>query len=910
MLDPVDLAMNMFLFSPHYELDPFFSPKNVAVIGATEKEGSVGRTLLWNLLRTPFGGTVFPVNPRRSSVLGIKAYPNIKEVPEVVDLAVIVTPAHTVPKIIEECIEAKVQTAIIISAGFKEMGAPGIALEEEIKAHINHGKIRIVGPNCLGVMNPITGLNATFASDMALKGNIAFISQSGALCTAVLDWSLQEKVGFSAFVSVGSMIDVNWGDFISYFGNDPHTQSILIYMESISDPRSFLSAAREVSLKKPIILIKAGVTAESAHAAASHTGALAGSNDVLDAALNRVGVLRVDTIEELFSMAEILSKQPRPTGPNLTIITNAGGPGVIATDALIENGGKLTQLSQESFDRLNEFLPKEWSHNNPVDILGDATDERYKKAVEIVSKDPNTHGILVILTPQYMTDPVAIGKVLTPFAHLENRPILASWMGGETVRKGNAILTEANIPAFSYPDSACIAFAYMWEYSYNLQGIYETPSVEVEIEEELIGQKKNKTVTDIINQARKEKRNLLTEFESKEILKAYNIPVVETIIARSEDEAVQIAQKMGFPVVVKLYSTSVTHKTDVGGVKLNLTNEQDIREAYVEIQKSYEKITGKIFEGVTVQPMISVKGYEVILGSSVDSDFGPTLLFGSGGQLVEVFQDRALALPPLTATLAERMMKRTKIYKALKGVRGQKSADIEELKKILIKFSYLIAEYPIIAECDINPLLVGPDGIIALDARIVLLEEGKKIPKLAIRPYPKRYLHTFKLDEKTSVMIRPIRPEDETMIKKFYQDLSKKTLMQRFFKEWKFDELVAHDRLSKICYTDYDREIALVVEYKSSVKNKEFLAAARLAKMAGGKKGAFALIVKDKWQHKGLGRELLQNLITIAKDEKLEKLIAQMLPENNAMQNLCKNAGFHLHEDKSTSLIIAELDLN
>ncbi|MBN1914497.1 MAG: bifunctional acetate--CoA ligase family protein/GNAT family N-acetyltransferase [Parachlamydiales bacterium] len=910
MLDPVDLTMNMFLFTPSNDLDSFFVPRNIAIIGASEREGSVGRTLLWNLLRSPFGGTIFPVNPKRKSILGIKAYARVKDIPEEVSLAIIVTPAKTVPKIIAECVEAKVKAVIIISAGFKEMGPAGVALEKEILSHVEKGKIRIVGPNCLGIMNPMIGLNATFAADIALKGNIAFVSQSGALCTAVLDWSLKEKVGFSAFVSVGSMIDVNWGDFISYFGNDPNTQSILIYMESIGDARSFLSAAREVALRKPIILIKAGITAESAKAAASHTGALSGSNDVLNAALHRVGVLRVDTIEELFSMAEILGKQPRPKGPQLTIVTNAGGPGVIATDALIESGGKLTKISEENMQKLNTFLPSEWSHNNPIDILGDASPFRYEKTVEVMAQDSDTHGILVILTPQYMTDSKAISENLKKFSHLKDVPILASWMGGKTVQEGNQILTESQIPTFSYPDMACKAFSYMWKYSYNLQAIYETPTVEVEIEEEQIGQRKNKIVTGLIDKVRGEGRTLLTEFEAKEILKAYSIPVVETWIADSEEKAIQKALSLGFPVVLKLHSTMITHKTDVGGVKLNLRTKEEVTMAYREIKKSFEEKTGKMFEGVTVQPMISSEGYEIILGSSVDPDFGPVLLFGMGGQLVEVFQDRALGLPPLTATLAKRLMEKTKIFKALQGTRGRKGVNIEDLQKVLIKFSYLIAEYPIIAECDINPLLAGPEHILALDARIVLVEEGKKIPRLAIRPYPQRYVHTCQLKDRTFVTIRPIRPEDESLIENFYHDVSKETLMQRFLQETTFDQIVAHHRLSKVCFTDYDLEIALLVEYKTSEGKKEILGAGRLAKISEGKEGVFAIVVKDKWHHKGIGTKILSHLIQIAKDEKIHKLIGQMLHENMAMQNLCQKMGFSLRPHKDIDFVMAELTLD
>ena len=457
-------------------LDAFFAPKSVAVIGATENAGTVGRTIVKNLVASPFGGTVYPVNPKRPSVLGIKAYKSMAEIPEQVDLAVVVTPAGSVPGIIRECAEEGTKAAIVISAGFKEIGPVGMELERQVLEEARRGNMRIIGPNCLGVMSPLSGLNATFAAAIARPGNVGFLSQSGALCTAVLDWSLQEMVGFSAFVSLGSMLDVGWGDLIYYLGNDPRTRSIVIYMESIGDARAFLSAAREVALTKPIIVIKAGRTAAAAKAAASHTGALAGSDGVLEAAFRRSGVLRVNSIADLFYMAEVLSKQPNPKGPRLAILTNAGGPGVLATDSLVAGDGELAELSEETLRALDPVLPSVWSHANPVDIIGDAPPERYAKAVEIVSKDPNSDGLLVILTPQAMTDPTQTAEHLKPYAKLEGKPILASWMGGADVAAGEQILNRCGIPTFTYPDTAVRAFNYMWKYSYNLRGLYETPS--------------------------------------------------------------------------------------------------------------------------------------------------------------------------------------------------------------------------------------------------------------------------------------------------------------------------------------------------------------------------------------------------------------------------------------------------
>ena len=651
-------------------LEAFFTPQNIAVIGATEKAGSIGRTIVWNLMKSPFGGPVFPVNPKRRSVLGIKAHPRIGDVPDLVDLAIVVTPAPTVPDLIGECVEAGVRAAIVASAGFKEIGAEGAALERRIMDQAGRGRMRVIGPNSLGVMSPFTGLNATAANAMARPGKIAFLSQSGALGTAVLDWSLRANVGFSAFVSVGSQLDVGWGDLIDYLGNDLHTKSIIIYMESIGDARSFLSAAREVALTKPIIVIKPGRTEEASQAAASHTGSMTGSDEVLDAAFRRCGVLRVDRISELFSMAEILNTQPRLRGPRLAILTNAGGPGVLATDALIVGGGQLAPLAPESLASLNRILPPPWSDGNPVDLLGDASPDRYARALEVVAKDPNTDGVLVILTPQAMTDPTQTADKLKAQSTTAGKPVLASWMGGDEVAAGESILNRAGIPAFPYPDTAARAFNHMWRYSQNIRSLYETP-VLADGED---GGADRAGAEDLIASVLASGRTVLTEAESKRLLELYRIPVVPTRVADTEEQAVALAAELGYPAVLKLYSQTITHKTDVGGVRLNLSNGEAVRHAYCAIEQSVRRRVGaEHFLGVTVQPMIELDGYEIVLGCSPDPQFGPVLLFGAGGPLVELLRDHTLALPPLNTTLARRMMERTWIFHFLQGSRGSPS---------------------------------------------------------------------------------------------------------------------------------------------------------------------------------------------------------------------------------------------
>jgi acetyltransferase len=894
-----------------HPLDAIFAPRNVAVIGATEKEDSVGRTLLWNLISNPFGGTVFPVNPKRNNVMGIRAYPTVSDVPDQIDLAVIVTPAPTVPAIIEECVTLGVKGAIIISAGFKEIGEEGRKLEEQILATARNAKMRIIGPNCLGVMSPVTGINATFAKGMALPGNVGFISQSGALCTSVLDWSLQDKVGFSSFVSIGSMLDVDWGDLIYYLGEDQRTKAIVMYMETIGDARRFLSAAREVALTKPIIVIKAGRTEAAAKAAASHTGSLAGSDDVLDAAFNRVGVLRVNNIAEIFYMAEVLSKQPRANGPNLTIVTNAGGPGVLATDALILGGGKLTEISDEAMEQLNSFLPSAWSRNNPIDVLGDASAERYAKSLEIAAADKNSDGLLVILTPQDMTDPTRTAEALTGAASkLTRKPVLASWMGGPSVAAGISILDRASIPTFPHPDTAARVFNYMWKYASNLKAIYETPSLPEASETEIIRREEARA---LIDKVRGMDRTTLTEFESKQIFNAYGIPTVDTRLAATVEEAVAAADAIGYPVVVKLNSVTITHKTEVQGVQLNLKDAEAVRKAYEAIAANVARLhSADQFQGVTVQPMIKLEGYELIIGSSPDAQFGPVLLFGTGGTLVEVYRDRALGLPPLNTTLARRMMEGTKIYSALQGIRGRKPVDLEALERLMVRFSQLVVEQPFIKEIDINPLLASPAGIVALDARVLLHDADMNVedlPKPAIRPYPAQYAWDFTTASGTNSYIRPIRPEDEPMMVAFNRTLSPYSIYLRYFHPVSAQQLVSHEQLAALTFIDYDREMSLVAEMRDERGQPSIIGMGQLTKLQGTTDAEFSVLVGDEYQRTGLGTELLRRLLMIAQDEGVERVVAEILPENEGMRRICKKLGFDQQIIPGTRTIYAQVNV-
>jgi len=900
-------------------LDALFLPRSVAVIGATERSGTVGRSVLSNLLGTRFAIKVYAVNPSHGEVLGIKTHKHIGDVPKTVDLAVVVTPAPSVPGIIGECVDAGVRSAVVISAGFREQGHDGAALEEEIKKHLRRGPLlgsssgsmRLIGPNCMGFMNPSIGLNATFAKSVPLAGSVAFLSQSGALQTAILDWSEREHVGFSAIVSTGSMLDVGWGDLIYHFGDDPHTKSILIYMESVGDARSFVSAAREIALSKPIIVIKGGRSEAASRAAASHTGAMVGSDDVLDAAFRRCGVLRVQNIADLFYMAEVLSKQPRPRGPSLTIVTNAGGPGVLATDALLATGGKLAVLSAKSVQELDGILLQYWSHNNPIDVLADADADHYVKAIEVAVKDPGSDGLLAIIAPQGLADPTLVAERMKPYARGSGKPLLASWMGGDGVAEGTAILNAAGIPTFSYADTAARAFTYMWRYTYNLRGLYETPTL---MEGPHLDPDARNHVHAAIEAFRSQGRTLLNEFESKKMLASYGIPAVETRVAASEEEVLAQALEIGYPVVLKLLSNTIAHKTEVDGVRLDLRNEEQLRGAYRSIEKSVrEKAGAGHYQGVTVQPMVWRDGYELILGSSVDPQFGPVLLFGSGGVLVDVYRDRGLALPPLNSTLAQRLMEQTRIFTALKGVRGRKAVNLAALEAVLVRFSQLVVEQPWIKEIDINPLLATPERIVALDARIILHDSALRadqLPRPAIRPYPSQYITEWRMKDGTPVTIRPIRPEDEPLMVRFHETLSERSVYLRYFCSLSLSTRVEHERLVRICFGNYDRGLALVADHiNAETGQHEVFGVGRISGNGNRSEAEAAVLVSDRWQAKGLGTELLSRVVQVARAEGFVRAYGEILRDNLATQAIFRKVGFQLRSMEDPSSVSASLPL-
>jgi acetyltransferase len=873
-------------------LEKIFNPQSVAIVGASDEEGTVGYALMKNFKELGFEGKIYPVNIRKTEILGTKAYQTIEQIPEPVDLAVIATPAKTVPDIVEQCGKAGIKGIVIISAGFKEIGAEGKALEDKLFEIKRKYDLRIIGPNCLGVIRPGIRLNATFINRMPKPGNIAFISQSGALGSAILDLAIHENIGFSNFVSIGSMIDVDFGDLIDYFGTDPKTRSILMYIEGLTDARKFMSAARHFARTKPIIVVKAGKFSESAKAAASHTGSLTGEDMIYDAAFKRAGMVRVDEIADLFNCAEVLGLQPLPKGPNLAIITNAGGPGVMATDALIAKGGKLAKISQKTMDTLNSFLPHYWSRGNPIDILGDAKADRYRAVVEACLNDEGVDGILIIYTAQAVAEPVEIARSiieLTKSGAYQNKTILTSFMGFGAVEKANSIFNENSIPTYSTPEQAIKTYLYMVQYKRNLELIYETPE---ELPVDVVPPKHPITV--IMRNAAMENRELLNEAEAKKLLEYYEFPVVKTAVAKTADEAVTLASLIGYPVVLKILSPQIVHKTEAGGVSLDLTNEAEVREAFeCIVQKAKQYDSNAEILGVTVQPMIKKKGYEVIIGAKTDPLFGPVILFGMGGVGVELFKDFAIGLPPLNQTLVRRIMEETKVYQLLRGYRNVPPANIKLLEEIMVRFSQMLVDFPQLKEVDINPLFISESEAFAIDARIVIDKERvfqkfEPHQHLVISPYPKKYETLWKLRDGRTVLLRPIKPEDEPLWLEMFQNFSEESIRYRFFQIIKD---TPHEVRVRYCNIDYDREMAIVAELEEG-GHRKILGVVRVGLEPDRKSGEIAFIVADPWQGLGLGTKMIDHMIDVCKDMGVETLYAIMLLDNMRAINLMRKMGF------------------
>lgn len=875
-----------------YNLERIFNSRRVAVVGASERPGSIGNALMKNLKEGGFAGELLPVNPKRRSVHGIPAAGSVSDLETDVDLAVIATPIHTVPDIVEQCAAKKVAGAVIISAGGKEVGDKGREIEKQIQARAYAGGLRIIGPNCLGIIRPKGNLNASFASEMPRVGDLAFVSQSGAICTAILDLALKEHIGFSHFVSIGSMLDVDFGDLIHYLGDDPSAKSILLYIESLTNFRKFMSAARSVSRVKPVIVLKSGRSEAGARAAASHTGAMAGEDAIYDAAFKRAGIVRVDTIQDLFDCAELMAKQPQPRGPRLAIVTNGGGPGVMAADTLARYGLEPAPLAPATLDRLDALLPPFWSRGNPIDILGDASAERFQRTLEVCLEAKELDGVCVILAPQALTDPVSVAEALAGTAKDRRRPIFACWMGGKSIKTALKVLNKAGIPTHETPEQAVRAFLYMVEYAKNAESLLEVPpklSRNLAFDQQKARRLMGTALPD----------HFMFEAQAREVLSAYGLPVIPTATAASEEECVRLAGELGYPLVMKVHSPDITHKTEVGGVRLDLRSDEDVRSAFAQIMESVRRRRPEArIEGVTIQPFCADPDLEILLGAKRDVNFGPVILFGMGGIFAEVLKDRALGLPPMNRLLARRLMQQTRVWTLLQGYRNRPPADLELLEEMIIRLSQLLIDFPEIAELDMNPVVIKGGKPLVVDARILVAEAPQPSPlHLVISPYPEEDEEHLVTEGGVKLFIRPVRPEDAPMFQEFFKLLSPTSIYYRFFRLVK--ELPPR-MLARFTQVDYDREIALV-GLEDDPQAERMLGVARIMGDPDGKKGEFAVIVGDPWHGKGVGSSLLQKCLTIARRRGFKTIQGVVLSENTGMLALGRKLGFKVKKAPDSS---------
>ncbi|MDT8392651.1 MAG: bifunctional acetate--CoA ligase family protein/GNAT family N-acetyltransferase [Bacteroidales bacterium] len=891
---------------PIRTLSKIFRPKRIALIGVSNNPDSVAGIALKNLVGGGFQGVVYPINPKYEAVMGITCYPDVKSVPNPPDLAVIATSAHRVPGLIKECGEAGIQGIIIMSAGFKEAGTDGRKLEEQVKAEVaKYEGMRVIGPNCLGIIVPGYKMNVSFANAMPKKGNVAFISQSGALCTSALDWAIEQNIGFSYFVSIGNTMDVGFGDLIDYFGQDPNTKSIVLYVESITFARQFMTAARAFARKKPIIVYKAGRYPESAAAAASHTGAMASEDNIYDAVFERAGIARVYDIGDIFNFTDLISRRNIPKGSNLAIVTNAGGPGVMATDMLISKGGQLTRLSDNTMKKLDELLPSFWSHGNPVDVIGDATPERFAQATEIVLQDEKVDAVLVILTPQAMTAPTKTAEAIAKISEHYSKPIMAAWLGGQSMKDGIQVFLNKGISVYQTPEDAIRAFMTLANYSRNLSILFETPD-DIPLDFELDRKKVRKEFT----AKNFNKETILSEDVSKELIDAYGINTTRPQPAFSALQAADIANKIGYPVVLKILSPDITHKSDVGGVVLNIKDENTVWMTYKNMTESIkQKMPDAKIEGVTVQPMFNAKdSVELILGIKKDPVFGTCMMIGMGGTAAELFKDKSLGFPPLNERLARRMLENLKIYPLLKGYRGSTPKNIDKLIEIMIRMSYLAADYPEIAELDINPLLVTPEDAIALDARIVLDKEavGKKAPEyshLLLHPYPDQFIKKAKLNDGTPITMRPIKPEDEPLWLNLLSSCSKESIYSRFRYNFHFD---SHEIATQFCYIDYAREIGIVAEVKEKGE-KKLIGVGRLIADPDLISVEYAILITDAYQKKELGTILTSYCEEIARKWDMKRIFAETTKDNKAMVSVFKKLDFEVTYNSDNTVSVSKM---
>lgn len=883
----------------HY-LHMLFAPKSVAVIGASERANAVGEIVFKNMLESGYKGSLYPVNPAHHEVQGRRAYGTIADIGAPVDLAVICTEAATVPDIIGACGKHGVRAAVVLSAGFGEVGPQGAALEHTMLANARNYGVRIIGPNCLGIIRTAIGLNATFFKGSIKPGHLALVSQSGALCTAILDWAPANDIGFSSVVSMGAASDVDFGEILDYLATDPQTSSILIYVEGIRKARSFMSALRAAARSKPVFVMKAGRHDAGSRAVMSHTGALVGSDDVFDAALRRAGVVRVSSIGGLFSAASSLASHHSYSGNRLAIITNGGGPGVMAIDRAVDVDVSVASLSAETVHVLDQVLPATWSHNNPVDIIGDATPQRYRDAVRICLEDPGVDGALVILTPQAMTQPLEVATSLVEAAGTFKKPLLACWMGDSQTMEGRALFARAGIPSFRTPEAAIEAYSYITAYYRNQRLLAQVPDpVSHQEVPDVEGARM------LIESVLAERRKVLSEMESKALLSAFRIPVAKTVIARSPGEALLLAQEFGFPVAMKINSPEITHKSDAGGVKLNLMNAAAVRTAYNEMleEVKHSRPDARI-DGIAIEPMVrEPNGRELMVGVISDAVFGPVISFGAGGTAVEVLGDRAIALPPLNGFLVRDLIARTRVAKLLGPFRHMPPVQMQALESLLLRVSEMVCELPWLKEMDINPLIVDEHGVLAVDARVVVdyaPTSADRYAHMAICPYPTHLVTLWQLPDGTNVTIRPMRPEDAAIEREFVRNLSKEA---KYFRFMHAVEELSEAMLVRFTQLDYDREVALIAVTEEKGREVE-IGVCRYAINPDGESCEFALVVSDQWQHKAIGHKLMGSLIDAARSKGLKTMEGEVLADNHNMLTLVATLGFTIVPSQEESSIM------
>ncbi len=890
----------------HY-LTSLFEPKTVAVIGASERENSVGSVIFRNILDSGYKGRLYPINPKHESIHGIATYKSIEDIGARVELAVIATKPKTVPEIVEQCGRSGIRNIIIISAGFSESGHTGAALERKTMEIARSYGVRVLGPNCLGIIRPEIGLNATFARVTASVGNLALVSQSGAICSAVLDWAASNKVGFSSVISLGSTADVDFGEILDYLVYDNRSHYILLYIEGIRNSRRFMSALRSAARIKPIILLKAGRHAAGSAAVQVHSGMLAGSDIVFDAAIRRSGVVRVKTIGQLFYASKALASKFRPQGKRLAIVTNGGGPGAMAADRAGDMDIPLAELSADTMKALNSKLSTNWSRSNPVDIVGDATPDHYRDAILSVAQDDGVDGVLVMLAPQAMTQPTEVAQAVIEVSNATPKAIIACWMGQEHVEEGRLAMENAGIPAFRMPETAVELYYHISTYYRNQTLLLQTPYGAASISpQETEGAKM------LVEAVLQEHRKVLSEMESKAILRAFRIPVAQTMVARTPTEALLLAEQIGFPVAMKVDSPDLVRKSDAGGVRLNITNAPSVRNAYHDIIEVVQKRHPNArINGVSIEPYLArPNGRELMIGVERDPTFGPIITFGAGGTEVEIFSDRAVALPPLNQYLAQDLIRSTRAAKLLGEFRNMPPINMEALEDVLLHISEMVCELPWLQELDLNPLIVDENGAIAADARIVIdhaATSGDRYSHMAIHPYPSHLVQEWEQPNGLVITIRPIRPEDAEMEQDFVKNLSDESKYYRFM-----DTLreLTQSMLVRFTQIDYDREMALVATLPEKDGKTVQIAVARYVTNPDGETVEFALAVADAWQKHGIGRKLMSALIESARIKGYRAIVGDVLSQNTKMFRLVGSLGFTIHphpDDPAVKRVVCSL---